>query len=75
MLPFYSFTFLLMAVCAVFYYRVGEYEGSSGWVWGGLSVLVSLIVWRWLHGGFIAVLVGQVALFVAITAWRARKKP
>ena len=75
MLPFYSITFLLMAVCAVFYYRAGEYEGSSGWVWGGLSVLVSLVVWRWLHGGFIAVLLGQVALFVGITAWRARKKP
>ena len=75
MLPYVSFTFLLIVACAVFYYRAGEYEETSGWVWGGLSVLVSVVIWRWLHGGFVWVLLGQLGLFVAITAWRARKKP
>ena len=75
MLPIYSITVLLMIACAVFYYRAGEYEGTSGWIWGGLSLLVSLVIWRLLHGGFFWVLLGQLGLFAAITAWRTRKKP
>jgi hypothetical protein len=75
MLPFYSFTFVLLVACAVFFYRAGEFEGSSGVAWAGLSVVISFAIWRWLHGGFVAVLVGQVALFVGITLYRSYKKP
>ncbi len=74
MLPFYSFTFVLLLVCAVFFYRAGKFEGSSGLAWAGLSVLISVVVWSLLHGGFIAVLLGQVGLFVGITLYRSRKK-
>ncbi len=73
MLPFYSFTFVLLLACAVFYYRVGEFEGSSGLAWAALSVLISVAVWRWLNGGFIAVLLSQVGLFLAITLYRSWK--
>jgi hypothetical protein len=74
MLPFYSYTFMLILACAVFYYRAGEFEGTSGVAWAGLSVLISLGVWRWLHGGFVAVFLGQLGLFAGITVYRARKK-
>ncbi len=74
MLPFYSITFVLLLACAVFFYRAGEFEGGSGLAWAALSLLISVAIWRWLHGGFIAVLLGQVGLFVGITLYRSRKK-
>ncbi len=74
MLPFYSFTFVLLLACAVFFYRAGEFEGSSGVLWAALSVVISVAIWRWLHGGFVAVLLGQLGLFAGITLYRSRKK-
>lgn len=75
MLPFYSFTFILVIVCAIFFYRAGEFDGSSGLLWAGLSALISLAIYGWLHGGFVAVLLGQVGLFGGITIVRLNKKP
>ena len=75
MLPFYSYTFIVLVVFAVFFYRAGEFEGSSGLVWAGLSILISVAIWRWLHGGVIAVLLGQLGLFAGITLYRSHKKP
>jgi len=75
MLPFYSFTFVLILACAIFFYRAGEFEGSSGLAWAAVSLLISVAIWQWLHGGMIAVLVGLVGLFVGITLYRSRKKP
>ncbi len=74
MMPFYSFTFVLLLICAVFFYRAGEFEGSSGLVWAALSVLISVAIWRWLHWGFIGVLLGQIGLFAGITLYRSRRK-
>jgi uncharacterized membrane protein YGL010W len=74
MLPFYSFTFVLLLACAIFYYRAGEFEGSSGLAWAALSILISVLIWRLLDGGFLAVLLGQVGLFVGITLYRSWKK-
>jgi len=74
MLPFDSLTFVLLLACAVFYYRAGEFEESSGLAWAALSVLISVAIWRWLHGGFIAILLGQVGFFAGITLYRSRKK-
>ncbi|MGA2661890.1 MAG: hypothetical protein ABSH34_30795 [Verrucomicrobiota bacterium] len=73
--PFYSFTFILLLACAAFFYRAGEFEGTSGVAWAGLSILVSVAIWRWLHGGLIAVLLGQAGVFAGITLCRSRKKP
>jgi hypothetical protein len=74
MLPFYSFTFVLLLACAIFYYRAGEFEGSSGFVWAAMSVLISVVIWQWLHGGFLAVLFGQLGLFAGITLYWSRKR-
>jgi len=74
MLPFYSLTFIVLLACAVFFYRAGEFERSSGLAWAALSLLISVVLWRWLHGGVLAVLLGQVGLFVGITLYRSRKK-
>ena len=73
MLPFYSFTFLLVLACAVFFYRAGEFEGSSGVAWAALSILVSVAMWQWLRGGFVAVLLSQIGLFIGITAYRCAR--
>lgn len=74
MLPFYSFTFVLVLACASFFYRVGQFERGSGVAWAGLSVLISVAIWGWLHGGMVAVLLGQVGLFAGITFYRGRKR-
>ncbi len=68
-----SFSSILVAVCALFFYRAGEFENASGIAWAELSIAVSVAMWQWLGGGFLAVLGGQVALFAAITAYRARR--
>ena len=75
MLSFYSFSFIIIVICAVFFYRAGEFENSSGILWAGLSALISFIIWRWLNGGVLALLLGQVALFAGITVYRSRQKP
>ncbi len=74
LLPFYSFTFVLLLASAVFFYRAGEFEGSSGLAWAALSIFISIAIWQWLNGGFVGVLLGQIGLFVGITLYRSRKK-
>ncbi|HWH70101.1 MAG TPA: hypothetical protein VNT26_12000 [Candidatus Sulfotelmatobacter sp.] len=71
----YSFTLILLLVCAAFFYRAGEFEGRSGVAWAGLSAFISVAIWGWLRGGFIAVLLGQIGLFAAIPLYRCRKQP
>lgn len=67
---FSLYTIILVIGCAIFYYRAGEYEETSGLGWAALSILISCVIWLWLHGGFLAVFLGQVGLFVAITLYR-----
>jgi len=75
-LPFYSLTFWFLLACAFFFYGAGEFgrEKSSGLAWAALSLLISAAIWGWLHGGVIAVALGQVGLFAAITLYRSRRK-
>ncbi len=75
MLPFYSFTFIVLLVCASFFYRAGEFEGSSGIVWAAVSILISVAIWQGLPGGALTILLTQVGLFASITLYRSRKKP
>jgi hypothetical protein len=65
-----------LIVFEVFFYRAGKFEGGSGlaWAWAGLLVLVSVAIWRWFGKGFLAVLLGQVGLFTAITFYRMCRK-
>jgi hypothetical protein len=74
MLPYYSFTFVLLLAYAIFFYRAGESEGSSGILWAGVSVLISVVVWRRLGWGWLGVLLGQVGLFAGITIVRSSRK-
>jgi hypothetical protein len=42
---------------------------------GGLSMLVSLVMWLALQAEFFGILLGQIGLFVAITLYRVRREP
>jgi len=55
---------------AVFWYRGAHAEKISPLAWVGLSLAISLVILFGLKGGWIAVALGQVAMFVAITLWR-----
>lgn len=66
---------VVLSVCAITFYQMGRYERSWGLLWAALSVLVSFGAMRYLPTGFLGVLLGQVALFVAITIYRMRRPP
>jgi hypothetical protein len=73
-MPSYYFAFILLVVFAIFFYRAGEFEGSSGMVWAGISVLISILIWRWLGWGLLGMILGQIGLFVGIGIVRALRK-
>jgi hypothetical protein len=68
-------TAIVVIVSAVFYYRAGVHERSWAWLWTVLSIAVSMAVMIGLHGGALAILGGQLALFIGITAFRAWRTP
>jgi hypothetical protein len=74
-MPFYSITFVLMVVFAIFFYRAGEFDGSSGVLWSVLSAVISIVTWRVLGWGALGVLMAQVGLFLGITVFRMLRKP
>lgn len=68
-------TLLLVICCAVFYYRVGEAEYSSGWP----LALVSVVLWSVgifaFKFGWLGNLVLQVGLFFALSFWNMTRPP
>jgi hypothetical protein len=70
MLPFYSWNFILMLVFAIFYYRAAEFDDCSGILWAAMSLAISLLIWQWLHWGALAMIFGQILLFVGIGVFR-----
>jgi hypothetical protein len=65
-------------VCAFVLYGAGKAEAreagpNAGLLWAGLSIAVSAVLIRFFNAGWILVLVGQAALFVAIGAFRAMR--
>lgn len=74
MLPFYSFNFVLLIVFAIFFYRAAEFEDTSPILWTALSIVVSIVTWQVLHWGLLGMILGQVALFIGIGAFRALRK-
>lgn len=72
---FYSFSFIMLIAFAIFYYRAGEFEGSSGFVWCAASVAISVVIWRVFGWGWFGILIGQIGLFVGITFFRMMRKP
>ena len=69
--PIYSFEFVLLLACAVFYYKAAEIEDAPRLLWSGLSVGVYLLTWRVLGWGLLGCLLGQVGLLVGIAGIRA----
>ena len=65
---------LLIVCCAVFYYRVGEFEYGSG----GLLTLASVALWVVgsfaLGLGWLANLLVQVGLFIALSVWNMMRR-
>lgn len=64
---------VVIAVCAIVFYRAGRMERSWGLLWAALSMAISVLVRYALHWPLLAVFAGQAALFVAITLWRMRQ--
>ena len=56
---------------AIFWYRGAETEKLSPTLWVGSSIGISAVIIIGFGRGWIAALIGQVVLFVAITAYRA----
>ncbi len=74
MLPFYSWNFLVTVVFAIFWYRAGLFEHGPALLWAGLSVAISMLIWWWLHWGLLAMIVGQLGLFIGIGVLRVVRK-
>ena len=67
-------TILLIVCCAVFYYRVGEFEyGGGGWL-----ALASVVLWMIgtfaIRFGMLGNLLLQVGLFFALTVWNMMRR-
>ena len=69
-MPFYSYAFVLALAFAGLFWKAGEQEMDSGFLWGGLSVVVSALVIFVFGGGVVAELVAQIGLFFGIALVR-----
>lgn len=66
---------VVLAVCAIFFFRAGQHERSWGVLWALLSVAVSFVALYFLNWGLIGVFAGQAVLFLGITLYRVWKRP
>lgn len=64
-----SYSLVLMAIAAIFFYKAAATEKESRLIWAGLSVVVSVLI-HLLGGGFVILLLGQIGLFIGITVFR-----
>jgi hypothetical protein len=75
---FLTTTWIVAFVFAYCYFMGGRLEAKSGDrpnhgpYWALASILVSAGIIERLHGGVFLVIIGQVALFIAITLWRMK---
>ena len=58
---------MLMALCAGFFYRVGEHERSGGWKWALVSFGIWAIIFFVLRRGILWQVLGQFALLAFLT--------
>jgi hypothetical protein len=65
---------VIVATCAVFFWRAAEFEHASRLLWGGLSLLISVVMLYWLHWGFLGILLGQIGLYIGIAIFRPSPK-
>ena len=73
--PFYSLAFVLALLCVGFFYKAGQDEMRSGFLWGGLSLVLSMLVIVTFGGGMGMVLLSQLALLAGITFYRVWRDP
>lgn len=64
-----NFAFVMMLACAVFHYRLGESEYSSGLVMAGVSLALWLAAAYLLGFGLLGCLLLQVGLFAVLSVW------
>ena len=74
MMQFYSFNFLILIAFAIFYNRAAESEDAPAILWTALSIAISVLTWLVLHWGMLGMILGQVALFIGISLFRALRK-
>ena len=67
---------LMIACCAVFYYRLGESEYGSGWLLAVISVVMSVASWL-LGYGIAGLLLAQGGMFLGLCFYNMRnaKRP
>ena len=65
----YGFDTVVIIAFAIIYYKAADIENQSTLLWTGLSIAVSLAT-AILGLGLIALIIGQVLLFLAITLVR-----
>lgn len=70
----YLFIIIILAF-AIFFLRAAEFEDASGFLWAGLSLLVSALTWFVFHWGWLGAVLGQAGLFAGITIFRMLRKP
>ena len=62
---------VMLAVCAFAYYKLGELDPeASPIVWAGMSIVVFIVTWLFLHWGIPGNLFGQLCVLAGITAMR-----
>lgn len=71
----YDFGLVMMAGCAVAYYRIGKIEYDRGLLLGAISVLLWIITAYGLGWGWIASIAAQAAIFVVLTIINMFRKP
>jgi hypothetical protein len=70
-----TFPFLMMLACAVFYYRLGESEYSSGWLLAVASLALWLGAAYLLSFGWLGCLAIQGGLFGVLCLWNLWRSP
>ena len=66
----YSFSFVVLVVCAFVFYKAAELDKASRLLWTTLSAVTFLFTWLIFQWGWIGCLTGQLLLFVGITLVR-----
>ena len=68
-----GFGLLFMVACAVFYWRLGEQEYSSGILLAGVSIALWLGARYFLGLGALGCILVQAGLFAVLTGWNMVK--
>jgi hypothetical protein len=68
--PLYSIDFVVLVVCAIFWFKAAQLENIPPWVWAGLSIFTYAFLWLDRGWGILGCLFGQVLLAVGIAIFR-----